>query len=160
MLGGFRMRLVGFILRYKFIALGLFILALFILTYIFITAPNAQAAAYKARMSPGIASVKQLFKQVSDSVDSQLYNDPDISFEQKKQLLEGAANLNEQTLLALEHLKEDASQLDRPIIAPTGDYSDAVIMQAKLLPVIGQSQDVVSEYARMVAFLQKYYAIQ
>lgn len=154
------MRLVGFILRHKLIFTGLLILTGLLLHYLLFTMPNAQAVAYTAKMQPGIASVKELFNKVAETSNLPLFSDPDIPLSEKQNQLAFIADINQKTIVALEHLSSDASQFGPPIIFPSSEYRQAAEVKGKLLPVIGQSQEALRNYGMLVDFLAYNYGIQ
>jgi hypothetical protein len=147
------MRVVGFILRHKIIFISLLIFVGLLLYYILFTMPNAQAAAYTAKMRPGVASIKELFNKQAETATLPIFADPDIPLADKQAQLASIADVNQKTLVALEHLNGDASQLDSAIVLPGNEYRQASELKAKLLPVIGQSQEVLTNYTLLIDFL-------
>jgi hypothetical protein len=154
------MRVVGFILRHKLIFLGLVVLTGLLVYYLLFTMPNAQAVDYVAKMRPGITSAKELFDQLSGTTEQRVFADPDTPIADKQQQLAFAATVSQKTIVALNNLQGDASQLGSPMVAPTNEYQQAADLKAKLLPIIGQGQEVLKQYALLLEFLSHYYQTQ
>lgn len=134
------------------------VLVVLLLGYAEILRPNQDAKAYIRHLDVSSKPLQQCFEKLASTTQLSLYYAPDVTLDSKRG---DAATILKQINTCrgqLDTFDNQAHQLvDLRLAGYTSAYRQAEVYQRQAFDIIGQSKDVMGQYAEMATFLSKYY---
>ena len=133
------------------------ILAVALLAYAEIFRPNQDAKIYIQQLDASFKPLQKCFEKLANTTQLSLYYAPDVTLDSKrgdtatilKQINSCSGQLN--TFDNQSHL------VNLHLAGYTPAYRQAEVYQRQAFDIVGQSRDVMGQYAEMANFLSKYY---
>lgn len=142
--------------RIGIVIAALLMLALFV--YAEVIRPNQNAKTYTSRLEASSKPLQQCFEKLADTTTLGIYYAPDIPLVEKQQdarIITDEINNCRKELGNFDRTSQQLMQLH--FAGYTTVYKDAKVSQRQATDVIGQSNDVMNQYASMATFLSSYY---
>jgi hypothetical protein len=134
------------------------VLVLLLVGYAEIIRPNQDANAYIAHLDTNSKPLEKCFEDLSKTTELKVYYAPDISLEQKRQ---DTATILKQITTCRAELKtfntKSHDLVNLHLSGYTNSYQQAKTYQRQAYDVVGQSNDVLDQYAQLATFLSSYY---
>jgi|GEM_PF-1951427 len=142
----------------KYSLIACIVLAVSLLVFAEVIRPNQDAKTYTTRLEAASIPLKKCFEKLSDTTTLDIYGAPDIAIAQKQKDLTVIENQINTCHDQLNSFNSQAHKLlSLHFAGYTQTYHQAKVNQRQAYDVIGQSQDVLNQYADLVDFLGTYY---
>jgi hypothetical protein len=138
----------------------IFSIVLFAVLLVFaeVIRPNQDAKAYTARLNSASQPLNSCFEKLADTTSLDIYYAPDITIQDRQK---DAKTITTQVDACRAQLKDFNTEardlLNLHLAGYTQTYHEAKVNQRQAYDVIGQSNDVLNQYADLATFLSNYY---
>lgn len=134
------------------------LLVALLLAYAEIIRPNQDAKTYVRQLDTSSEPLQQCFEELADTTQLSLYYAPDVTLDSKRG---DAATILKQINSCRSELNSFDGQAHQLVnlhfAGYTAAYRQAKVYQRQAFDIIGQSKDVMNQYAELANFLSKYY---
>ncbi len=121
--------------------------------------PDQDARSYTNRLQSATQPLNDCFEKLSDTTSLDIYYAPDIALKEKQSDVKSVADQVAACRTQLASFDKQAHDLlNLHFAGYTQTYHQAKVNQRQAYDVIGQSQDVLNQYADLADFLNTYYS--
>lgn len=135
------------------------ILGLGLISYL-VVVPTVIAKRYLSESDRELTAVTNSLNEVAASVQVPLFNDPDITLQERQKQLDEASDKTNEARRQLSNFEQSSKLLSLPGSGITGGYRAAVVRQEQSQGIVSQSRQVMDEYADLLSYLKSYTDLQ
>jgi hypothetical protein len=134
------------------------VLLVALLAFAEVIRPDQDARAYTARLQSASQPLGACFQKLANTTQLDVYYAPDIPIKEKQDNIRTINNqINSCRTQLASFNKQSQDLLNLHFAGYTQTYHQAKVNQRQAYDVIGQSEDVLNQYADMANFLDQYY---